>query len=166
LDGEEVRQHLGNTLGFDREARILHNYYMAYLSQILNRNGIITVVAAIAPYRETRKGLRRIIGDSFIEVYCRCPLSVLKVRDKKGLYKKAIAGELKDFTGVSDPYEEPLNPELILETDRETPEESLGKICQYLEKNWHIQGLKPSPDGYSEEEEKILEERLKNFGYL
>jgi adenylylsulfate kinase len=166
LDGEEVRHFLGNRLGFDREARNLHNFYLGYFCRILNRNGIIAVVAAISPFQETRKEIRQRVGDFFIEIYCKCPLAGLKVRDKRGLYRRAISGELKDLSCISDVYEEPLNPELVLETDRETPEESLTKICHYLEKNWHFPARKPGASGYSEKEEQIIEERLKNFGYL
>jgi len=97
---------------------------IGFVGQLLSQNEVIAIAAAISPYREE-------IGN-FVEVYCKCPLEVCMERDGKGLYKKALAGEIKNFTGIDDPYEEPLNPEVILETDRETPEQSTSKVMEKL----------------------------------
>jgi adenylylsulfate kinase len=123
----------------------------------------VAIGAAISPYRATRDYNRREIGD-FVEVYCRCPLEVCIERDVKGLYKKALAGEIPNYTGISDPYEEPLNPEVVLETDKETKEESISKVIRKLEELRYIQPAKV-PD-YSGEEEEKIQKRLADLGYL
>jgi adenylyl-sulfate kinase len=133
LDGDEVRENLSKGLGFSREDRDTNIRRIGYVCHLLARNGVIAISAAISPYRSVRDENRNRIG-SFVEVFVRCPLEVLIDRDVKGLYKKALAGEIKNFTGVSDPYEEPLRPEIVVETDKETVEESAQKIVAYLEK--------------------------------
>ena len=132
LDGDVVRIHLSQGLGYSKEDRDTNIKRIGYVCKLLTRNGVITISAAISPYREVRDFNRGEIGD-FIEVYCKCPLEVCIERDAKGLYKKALAGEIKNYTGIDDPYEEPLNPEVVLETDKETPEESVRKVIQKLE---------------------------------
>jgi len=132
LDGDVVRTHLSKGLGYSKEDRDTNIKRIGYVCKLLTRNGIIAISAAISPYREARDFNRREIVD-FIEVYCKCPLEVCIERDAKGLYKKALAGEIKNYTGIDDPYEEPLDPEVVLETDKETPEESVGKVIQKLE---------------------------------
>jgi adenylylsulfate kinase-like enzyme len=99
---------------------------------LLSRNDVVAIAAAISPYREIRDEVRQQIGD-FVEVYVHCPIDVLAERDVKGLYKKALAGEIKNFTGIDDPYEEPVNPEVIIHSDSETPEESAARIVTRLE---------------------------------
>ena len=131
LDGDVVRTHLSRDLGFSKEDRDTHIKRIGFVCKLLSRNGVITIAAAISPYREVRDFNRKEIGD-FVEVYCRCPLEVCMERDVKGLYKKALAGEIKNFTGINDPYEEPLNPEVILETDKESPEQSVSKLIERL----------------------------------
>ncbi len=131
LDGDEVRTNLSKGLGFSKEDRDTNIRRIGYVAQLLSRNGAIVITAAISPYRDIRDEVRSRIGN-FVEVYAKCPLEALVARDVKGLYKKALAGEIKEFTGVSDPYEEPLNPEIIVETDRETVEESMNKILARL----------------------------------
>ena len=122
--------------------------------------------SAISPYRSVRDYLREDIG-RFVEVYCSCPLEVLIERDVKGLYKKALAGEIENFTGVSDPYEEPLNAEVVVHTDTESLAESTATILAKLEALGYIPGTSVDGDQvYSEEEEQILEDRLKALGYL
>ncbi|MGE5553314.1 MAG: sulfate adenylyltransferase [Betaproteobacteria bacterium] len=133
LDGDEVRQNLSKGLGFSREDRETNLHRIGFVAKLLSRNGVIAITAAISPYRDVRDAIRADIGQSFVEVYVKCPLSVCAARDVKGLYKKALAGEVPAFTGVSDPYEEPLNPEITVETDQETVEESAGRILQRLE---------------------------------
>lgn len=131
LDGDEVRTNLSKGLGFSKEDRDTNIRRIGYVAQLLTRNGAVVMTAAISPYRNIRDEVRSRIGD-FVEVYVKCPLEALVARDVKGLYKKALAGEIKEFTGVSDPYEEPLHPEIVVETDRETIEESMNKILVRL----------------------------------
>lgn len=141
LDGDEVRTNLSKGLGFSKEDRDTNIRRIGYVCRLLTRNGLGAVSAAISPYREVRDEVRRAIetdGASFIEVYVKCPIDVLAERDVKGLYKKALAGELNNFTGVSDPYEEPLAPEIIIESDREQVGESVNKIIKFLEEKGFI----------------------------
>src|SRR5215510_2956602 len=132
LDGDEVRTNLSKGLGFSKEDRDTNIRRIGYVAQLLTRNGAVAITAAISPYRAIRDEIRGRIGD-FVEVYAKCPLDALIARDVKGLYKKALAGEIKEFTGVSDPYEAPLSPEVVVETDRETVEESVNKILTRLQ---------------------------------
>src|SRR5579859_15368 len=131
LDGDEVRTHLSKGLGFSREDRDTNIKRIAYICKLLTRNGVICISAAIAPYREAREWARREIGD-FVEVYVKCPLDVCRERDVKGLYKLVDEGKIKHFTGVDDPYEEPEQPDLVVETDKETIEESVSRIFAKL----------------------------------
>lgn len=131
LDGDEVRQNLSQGLGFSRADRDANIKRIGYVAKLLSRNGVVAITAAISPYRETREYVRAQIPD-FVEVYVYCPLEVCVARDVKGLYRKALAGEISQFTGISDPYEEPLAPEIVVATHQETPEESLAKIMDKL----------------------------------
>jgi adenylylsulfate kinase len=132
LDGDEVRTNLSKGLGFSKEDRDTNIRRIGYVCNLLARNGVIAISAAISPYREVRDEVRQ-LHQRFVEVFVRCPLDTLVERDVKGLYKKALRGEIANFTGVSDPYEEPLNPELVVETHRESREESLGRLIAKLE---------------------------------
>jgi adenylylsulfate kinase len=131
LDGDIVRTHLSKGLGFSREDRDTNIKRIAFVCSLLTRNGVICISAAIAPYREAREWARQEIGD-FVEVYVKCPIEVCRQRDVKGLYKLVEEGKIKNFTGVDDPYEEPEHPELIVETDKETLEESVQRIITKL----------------------------------
>jgi ATP sulfurylase/adenylyl-sulfate kinase len=131
LDGDEVRTNLSKGLGFSKEDRDTNIRRIGYVAQLLSRNGSVAITAAISPYRAIRDEVRQRIGD-FVEVYVRCPLDTLVARDVKGLYKKALAGEIKEFTGVSDPYEEPLNPEIVVDSSKESIEESANIILSRL----------------------------------
>jgi adenylylsulfate kinase len=131
LDGDVVRTNLSQGLGFSREDRDTNIRRIGFVSELLSRNGVIVVVAAISPYRETRDEVKSRIGN-FVEVFVECPVSVLAERDVKGLYKKALAGEVGNFTGISDPYEPPLNPDVIVQSDRESVEQSVDKIWRKL----------------------------------
>jgi adenylyl-sulfate kinase len=131
LDGDVVRTNLSKGLGFSKEDRDTNIRRIGFVCELLSRNGVIAIAAAISPYREIRREVRRKIGN-FVEVYCACPLPVLIERDVKGLYRKALAGEIPQFTGVSDPYEEPEHAEVVCYTDWETPEESAAKIWAKL----------------------------------
>jgi len=147
LDGDVVRLNLCKDLGFSEEDRMTNIRRIAFVSGLLTRHGVIVVVAAISPYRKSRDLARQEIKD-FVEVFVKCPIEVLVERDVKGLYKKALAGNLPHFTGVSDPYEEPLRPEILVETDRETPETSAAKILGFLEKEGYLSGTFSIPNEF------------------
>jgi adenylyl-sulfate kinase len=125
LDGDVVRTHLSKGLGFSKEDRDTNIRRIGFVCELLSRNGVIAIGAAISPYRAIRDEIRSRVPN-FVEVYVECPLDVLIARDAKGLYKQALAGELPQFTGVSDPYEPPLNPEVTLHTAVENPETRSG----------------------------------------
>ena len=133
LDGDVVRTHLSKGLGFSREDRDTNILRIGFVAKLLTRHGAGVIVAAISPYRETRDMVREMIGDGFIEVFVATSLEECERRDIKGLYAKARSGEIKEFTGISDPYEEPENPEIRVETHDKTPEESAEQVLAYLE---------------------------------
>lgn len=138
LDGDEVRTNLSKGLGFSKEDRDTNIRRIGYVARLLARNGAIAMTAAISPYADIRDEIREATerdGAKFIEIYTECPIPVLAERDVKGLYKKALAGEIKNFTGVSDPYEAPEKPEVHIHTDVESMDESYEKIIKYLEDN-------------------------------
>jgi adenylyl-sulfate kinase len=135
LDGDVVRTNLTKGLGFTKEDRDINVRRIGFVCNLLSRNGVVAVTAAISPYRDVRDEVRRaIVGDGagFVEIFVRCPLEVLAERDVKGLYKKALAGEIPNFTGVSDPYEEPLAPEVVVDSSAESIDASLDKILAKL----------------------------------
>jgi adenylyl-sulfate kinase len=132
LDGDVVRTNLSKGLGFSREDRDTNIRRIGFVSELLSRNGVIVVVAAISPYRETRDDVKRSIAN-FVEVFVDCPLEVLVSRDTKGLYSRALSGEVGHFTGISDPYEPPLNPCVVVHSERESVAESVDKIWRELE---------------------------------
>lgn len=132
LDGDEVRQRLTRGLGFSKEDRDENIRRISYVAKLLTKSGVVAITAAISPYRAVRDEARKEIG-RFVEVYVKCPLEVCIARDLKGLYRRALAGEIPNFTGLSDPYEKPLNPELVVETDQEGPEASVKRILARLE---------------------------------
>lgn len=137
LDGDEVRTHLSKGLSFSKEDRDTNIRRIGYVARLLARNGAIAMTAAISPYREVRDEIRQLVqadGVPFVEVYVECPIDVLAQRDVKGLYKKALAGEIGSFTGVSDPYEPPVCPEVHVRSDNQTQDESLRKIVTTLER--------------------------------
>lgn len=142
LDGDVVRTRLSKGLGFSKEDRDTNIRRIGFVAHLLSRNGVAVICAAISPYREIRDENRALIGD-FVEVYAWCPIDVLQARDVKGLYARALNGEIPNFTGVSDPYEEPLNPEVVVNTDRETVEESLGKVVAKLEEMGYLPVAEP-----------------------
>jgi len=131
LDGDIVRSELSNDLEFSKEDRDENIKRVTFVAKLLTRNGVAVLATFVSPYRERRKKTREEIGN-FVEIYTRCPVAVCMERDIKGMYKKAIAGEIANFTGVDDPYEEPKNPDLILDTDNETVEESVRKVVYKL----------------------------------
>ncbi len=139
LDGDVVRTHLSKGLGFSKEYRDTNIRRIGFVCQLLSRNGVVAIAAAISPYRTVRAEVRAACDGRFLEVYAKCPVEVLKERDVKGLYEKALAGEIPNFTGVSDPYEEPLHPEVVVETDREAPAESAARIIRAMEDRGYLE---------------------------
>ncbi len=160
LDGDIVRTHLSKGLGFSREARDTNIKRIGFVCNLLTRNGVICISAAIAPYRDARDWARKEIGN-FVEVYVRCPIEVCRQRDVKGLYKLVDEGKIKNFTGVDDPYEEPLHPELIVETDKETVDESVARIFAKLTQLGYLEA-----EDDHEDESKVVVDRLAALGYL
>jgi len=163
LDGDITRENLSKGLGFSKEDRDTNILRIGFVCDLLTRNEVVAIAAAISPYREIRRKVREMIG-RVVMVHCDCPIEVLKERDPKGLYKKALAGEIKNFTGISDPYEPPEKPEVHVHTDVETVEESAQKILKTLELLGYIP--KMEADEYSEEEEAKIKQRLKDLGYI
>ena len=159
LDGDIVRTHLSKGLGFSREDRDTNIKRIAFVCGLLARNGVVSIAAAISPYREAREWARKEIGD-FVEVYVKCPLTVCRQRDVKGLYRLVDEGKLKGFTGVDDPYEEPEQPDLVVETDKETIEQSTGRILARLEELGYL-----TPEEVYEDA-CMLREQLTSWGYL
>jgi adenylylsulfate kinase len=137
LDGDIVRKGLTSDLGFSKEDRDENIKRVTFVAKLLTRNGVAVLATFVSPYRERRLKSREEIGE-FVEVYVRCPVEACMERDVKGMYKKALAGEITGFTGVDDPYEEPENPEIVLDTDRETEEESAMKVVRKLEELGYI----------------------------
>lgn len=137
LDGDEIRENLTKDLGFSKEDRDTNIRRIGFVAKLLTRNGVIVLVPVISPYREIREEMRKNISD-FVEVFVNAPLSVCEERDVKGLYKKVRAGQIKQFTGIDDPYEPPLNPEVECRTDLEELPESVGKIMNKLKEAGYI----------------------------
>jgi adenylyl-sulfate kinase len=159
LDGDIVRTHLSKGLGFSREDRDTNIKRIAFVCGLLTRNGVVSIAAAISPYREAREWARKEIGD-FVEIYVKCPIAVCRQRDVKGLYRLVDEGKLKGFTGVDDPYEEPEQPDLVVETDKETIEQSTGRILARLEELGYL-----TPEEVYEDA-CMLREQLTSWGYL
>jgi adenylyl-sulfate kinase len=164
LDGDVVRTNLSKGLGFSKEDRDINIRRIGFVCNLLARNDVVAIAAAISPYKAIRDENRKLIGN-FVEVYCKCPLDVLSDRDVKGLYKKAMAGEIKGFTGVDDPYEAPDNPEIVVDTDKESEAESVNKIIRTLELMSYVPAA-DAQDEYSEEEEAKIKQRLRDLGYI
>jgi adenylyl-sulfate kinase len=135
LDGDEVRTHLSKGLGFSKEDRDTNIRRIGWVAKTLSKHGVVAITAAISPYKDIRNEVRENVqrsGAGFVEIYVHCPIDVLAERDVKGLYKKAIAGEIKNFTGVSDPYEAPDNADVTVDSSKESIEESVAKIMAKL----------------------------------
>jgi adenylyl-sulfate kinase len=132
LDGDEIRENLSKGLGFSKEDRDTNIRRIGYVANLLARNGCCAITAAISPYASVRDEIRERCQATFVEVFVHAPLETVEERDTKGLYKKARAGEIKNFTGISDPYEAPENPEVLVDTSQESIEESAQKVLDYL----------------------------------
>jgi adenylyl-sulfate kinase len=137
LDGDVVRTHLSKGLGFSKEDRDTNIRRIGWVAEVLTRNGVCVIASAISPYRDIRDEVRRNVGD-FVEVYVKCSIPELTRRDVKGLYEKAIRGEIQNFTGISDPYEEPLSPEVVVDTEAESLDESVAKVLAVLEAREYV----------------------------
>jgi adenylyl-sulfate kinase len=163
LDGDVIRQNLSRGLGFSKEDRDINIRRIGFVCNLLTRNDVVAIGAAISPYRAIRDENRKLIG-RFVEVYCQCDIDTLKNRDPKGLYEKALRGEIKNFTGVSDPYEAPEKAEVVVDTANEDIDTSVDRILRTLEQMGYI----PAGDGrgYSEDEEESIKERLRDLGYI
>jgi adenylylsulfate kinase len=144
LDGDVVRENLSKGLGFSKEDRDTNIRRIAFVADLLSRNGVPVITAAISPYREIRDEARETMGDRFIEVFVKASVEVCAERDVKGLYEKAFKGEIKEFTGVSDPYEPPLNPELTLDTEHDSAEEDAATVLSLLEERQLIPAAQPA----------------------
>jgi adenylylsulfate kinase len=144
LDGDVVRENLSKGLGFSKEDRDTNIRRIAFVADLLSRNGVPVITAAISPYRELRDEARELMGERFIEVFVKASVEVCAERDPKGLYEKAFKGEIKEFTGVSDPYEEPLDPELTLDTEHDSAEDDAAKIISLLEERQLIPAAQPA----------------------
>jgi adenylylsulfate kinase len=144
LDGDIVRENLSKGLGFSKEDRDTNIRRIAFVANLLSRNGVPVITAAISPYKAIRDEARQMMGDRFIEAYVKVSLEEAERRDVKGLYAKARAGEIKEFTGVSDPYEPPEDPELLIDTESQSPEQSAQQILAYLEERSLIPAAAPA----------------------
>jgi len=163
LDGDVVRTHLTKGLGFSKEDRDENIRRIGFVCKLLSRHGAVAITAAISPYRNVRDEVRSTI-ENFIEVYVNTPLEVCIERDVKGMYRKALAGEMKNFTGVDDPYEAPLNAEVVIETHKEPPAESAARILAKLEQMGLIEPANTPPWTAAEADE--IHARLVRLGYI
>jgi adenylylsulfate kinase len=163
FDGDVVRMHLCKGLGFSKEDRDENIRRIGFVCAMVTRHGGAAIAAAISPYRAIREEVRGKV-ENFVEVYVKTAVETCIQRDVKGLYKKALAGEIKGFTGVDDPYEAPANPELIIVTEEETPRESAARIVRKLEELGYLAAEPAQP--LSAEEEKRMRQRLVRLGYL
>lgn len=135
LDGDEVRKGLSRDLGLSREDREEHAWRVSFVSKLLARNGVVAIVALISPYRTSRESAKQMIGpERFVEVYVKASLQACEKRDPKGLYAKARRGEITNMTGIQDPYEEPASPDIVVETEKGTPEQSADVVISRLKK--------------------------------
>jgi adenylylsulfate kinase len=163
LDGDVVRTNLSKGLGFSKEDRDTNIRRIGFVASLLARNNTVCIAAAISPYQAIRDEVRG-MHENFVEVYTECSLEKLEERDTKGLYKKARAGEIKGFTGIDDPYEEPTSAEVTVHTENEGIDDSADRIVRYLE----LQGLVPAADdgGISSDEEEQIKGRLKSLNFI
>lgn len=163
LDSGRIRSQINRSLGFSQDEIEENTLRLAYECVLLNRNGVVTIVGSVSPYRAVRDKAREQIGD-FVEVYCRCPMEVLMQRDTKGLYERALKNEIKHMAGVNAPYEEPLKPEVLLNTDQLSTDESVAQVIKTLELLGRISRHEGA--AYTEQEEEMIRQRLEDLGYL
>lgn len=163
LDSGAIRRTINRSLGFSRDEIETNLKRLAYDAGMLNRNGVIAVVSAVSPYRSVRDSIRE-ESPGFVEVYCRCPMEVLASRDSSGLFDRAQRGEVKHVAGIDAPYEEPLKPEVLLNTDSESPDDCAAKVLGTLELLGRIE--KRESSCYTAAEEEMIKQRLQDLGYL
>lgn len=163
LDGDIIRTNLSKGLGFSKEDRDINIRRIGFVCNLLSRNGVAAIAAAISPYKAVREENRKLIKN-YVEIHVKCPVEKCMERDPKGLYARVEAGEIQHFTGVTDPYEEPEKPEILVETDQESVDKSVNKILRTLELLNYIPAV--SSAEYSNEEEDKIKERLKALGYI
>ncbi len=168
LDGDNVRQNLHPELGFSKEDRGTNNRRISFICKLLNKNDVVAIVAAIAPYREYREKVREMVEEAgrFVLIFVECPVEVCKSRDPKGLYEKAQRGEIKNFTGVNDPFEAPQEGEyqIKIDTSEQSVEQSTQAVIDGLERLGLVEPR--SASGLTTKEEEAVKERLRNLGYL
>ncbi len=164
MDGDEVRKHLTKGLGFSREDRDENIRRIGYVCRLLSRNGAVAIAAAISPFRSVRDEVRAAHEAAFIEIFVDTPLDVCIERDVKGMYKKALAGEMKNFTGISDPYEPPENPEVVIRTAQENAAQSAARILGALEQRGLL--VPAQEPAYTAEEAEKIRARLEQLGYI
>lgn len=168
FDGDVIRTNLSKGLGFSKEGRDENIKRVGFVCELLTRNDVIAIAVCISPYKEARDFNRKRIG-SFIEVYTKCSLDECIKRDPKGNYKKALAGEIKNYTGIDDPYEEPVNPEVTVETDKETPEVCVKRVLDKLSELDYLEDKETEAQAETEissDEEERIKEKLRSLGYL
>lgn len=165
LDSDVVRTNLCQRMDFYKQDQDVTVQRIAFVCKLLTRNGVAVISATRSPYRDARENARKEIGNC-IEVYVKCPPEVCAQRDVEGMHKKALKGEIQGFPGASDPYEEPLNPDLVVQTDRETLEESTNKIINKLIELGYLNQKGAATHVYSSEEEDRIKERLSRLGYI
>ncbi|RLF34906.1 MAG: adenylyl-sulfate kinase [Thermoplasmata archaeon] len=165
LDGDWVRKTINPDAGFTREERRRHLIRVAWIARLLARNGVVVLCSFISPYKDVRSEIRRIVEEDapFIEVYAKCSLEECIRRDPKGLYKRALTGEIKNFTGISDPYEEPESPDIILDTEHLSVSECVSKVIEYLKKRDLVERLEDA--GFKGPWEKHPRSILKALSY-
>jgi len=163
LDSGRIRAQINRSLGFSRQEIEDNTLRLGYECALLNRNKVVAIVSSVSPYREVRDRVREQVG-AFVEVYCRCPMEVLVQRDSDGLFERARRGEIAHVAGINAPYEEPLKPEVLLDTDRMTVEEAAGQVIDALERLGRID--RHDPSCYTPEEENMIRQRLQDLGYL
>jgi adenylylsulfate kinase len=170
LDGDEIRKHLHPDLGFSREDRKINNRRTAYISKLLNRNGISVIVGMITPFRDSQEQARDIIENEgeFILTYVKCSVESAEERDPKGLYQRARDGKIKNFTGVNHPFQEPIDPDIIVDTEGRSINNSINHIMSRIKELGVLDGQLDEKYNFSitRKEEKEVTEELRNLGYL
>jgi len=170
LDGDDIRQHLHPDLGFSREDRRTNNRRTAYIAKLLNRNDIPVIVGMITPFRDAQEQARDIIEDEgeFVLIYVKCSVEAAQQRDPKGLYEKARAGKIEKFTGINHPFQEPLNPEIVVDTEEQSIDEGVEHVLNRLEELGVMDERLDDEYRFSitREEERDVTERLEDLGYL
>lgn len=170
LDGDEIRKHLHPDLGFSREDRRTNNRRTAYIAKLLNRNDIPVIVGMITPFRDSQEQARDIIEDEgeFVLIHVKCSLDTAGERDPKGLYEKARKGKIEKFTGINHPFQEPLNPEIIVDTEQQSVKEGVDHVLSQLESRELLEEQLDDDYNFSitQSEEQELTDRLKDLGYL